>query len=292
MEKKNFAEAKSESRIQGLIDDLLSLFHTCNLKQVSITKLKEQLKELDDNNPYFYEIRSDYRENNKMVWRLAIIVLGSLFDYLLLLNAVVILCSISSLPIWLRYVIPPTFIIAEICVSYFTSLRKLEDSRRNSKKHTLLPYFLLFIIVGMSALVILYAMINFNTTDNGGSLLTYAIGTIVSQILFLAGSLMYHIVLIRHAVDIAEMFAYFGYLARRNSLVKKIEKLDKENQEKFGPEFIRDVRNLVENMESFIRLYPHSRVNFVSTMPSDLAIAVNKVMGRTVFQIEGTGIIK
>jgi len=292
MRNKNFVEAKSESRIQDLIDDLLSLFHTCNQKQVSIMKLKERLIEIDDCNQYFKEIRNDFRENNKMVWWMVMIVLGSLFDYLLLLNALAILCSITSLPGWVKYVIPPVFIIAEICVAYFTSLRKLDDSRRNAKRGSLLPYFLLFIIVGMSALVLLYSWINYDANENGGSLFIYTIGTTIWQVLFLAASLMFHIALIKEAECIAEMFAYFTYLAKRNRIMRKIEDMERANKNKFGPEFTRDARNLIDNVETFNRAYPNSQVNFVSTMPLDLIIAINRVMGRQVFIIENTGVAK
>ncbi len=149
-----------------------------------------------------------------------------------------------------------------------------------------------FILIGLSALVVLYSLINYEPAVNGNSIFWYAVGIILGQIFLLVGSIMYHIWLIRHAVEIAEMFGLGAYLLKWRNLTRKIEVLQKGNSDRYGPDFRHDTRNLVENMEAFKRDYPDSTANFDNTIPVDLATAINKVMGRRVVHIGGVGITK
>lgn len=272
----------AEQAIHRLIEGLLNLFTICKARNEELAKLKEQVQQLDDNNPDFHEMLEDRRENNKMTWRLIIIALSIAVDFFLLYHAMTILCEQFGLPGFLKFAVPAFLIIVEIGVSYFSFIQQ-RSGERGSWLSRNLQYFVLFILVGLSVLVIVYSIQGYNAAIDGISFSSFLTGTIVLQVALLISSVMLHIWLIKNSEAIAETFAYLQYKSDRKKLTNKIEKLEKENRKKYHPEFTKRTHHLVQNVESFKRHNPEANACFENTMPSELIRGINAVMGRNYF---------
>ncbi len=275
----------AEMTIHRLIESLFQIFTHGRTSNGEVIKLKEKKQMLDTNNPDYSEIIEDKRENMKMYWRLLIIFLSIGVDFLLSFQAMTILCDEFSLPEILKFIVPGFLIAVEIGISYFQILNQ-RTGEHSSWLVRNAQYLVLLILAGLTILVIVFSIQMYNTSSDGMSFLAYLVGTLLLQIALLIASMMLHLWLIRNAEAIAETLAYFHYKIDRNNLVRKINRLERKNKNKYMHPFTKDAYKLVQTIEHFKQEYPGSNIDFNKTMPANLATAINQVMGKNVFTIE------
>jgi hypothetical protein len=268
--------------IYRLIEALHDLLTFGKSKNEEIERLKKKRDNLDSANEEYANIIEDRRENMKMNWRIAIMFLSIVIDFALCYSAMIILCGLFNWPTILKFIVPAILIIAEIIVSYFQILHQRTGERagwlaRNAQ------YFVIMILVALSILVIAFTAQSYNPSLDG-NFFSFIIGTVLVQLVLLLSSISLHVWLIRHSEALAEAFAYLGFKNDRKQLTKRIEKLEKENKNKHTPRFVQDAQRLVQKVELFKRQFPGVPADFERVMSMDLIEAINRVMGRQVFQ--------
>lgn len=278
---KNYTQRKAESSIQRLIDELIDIFSSGKRQMELLAILKGELHDLDEQNPDFANLRLDFTHRGRIFWIIIILLIGWGFDYMLLYTAITILISITALPKYLQYLVPPLFILLEIGVSYLSRYRKF-DTFKQVKRYKWLPYFMLFILIGMSAMVITYALNNYDKAVDGDSMWSYALGTMTSQMFFLIGSIIFHVFIIRNSEEIAEMIAFLLFVLKRASLVRAIAAAELKMQNNVNA-FLLETRAVAEQIKDFVRDFPRAGTVFADSIPGDLQKAMDVVMGRKVF---------
>lgn len=284
MNQKRHTARIAEMVIHRLIESLFQLLTLGRTNNEEAVKLREKRQSLDDSNPDYAEIVDDRRENMKQYWRVLIIILSIGVDFLLSFQAMTILCDEFNLPEILKYLAPAFLIAVEIGISYFQILNQRTGERsswivRNAQ------YLVLLILLGLVILVIIFSIQTYNSSTDGISFLSFLVGTLLLQIALFVASLMLHLWLIRNAEAIAETLAYFHYKIDRNNLIRKSNNLDTKNKRRYLHVFAADAYRLVQKMENFKQEYPDATIDFAKTMPADLAIAINQVMGKEIFII-------
>jgi hypothetical protein len=281
MKSERLDATKAIRAIQNLVNDLLNLFLFCKSKNDELGKLRVKLDDIDKNNPEYYEILHDRRENTKMNFRFIVLLLSFFVDFFLLHEALIILCNQFGWCSFLKFIVPIILIIIEIAISYFSILNS-RDEARSSHLGRNLQYFVLPILVGFSLLAIFYHIQSYNVEIDAVSLLSFMSFHIIIQIVLLISSIMLHLWLIKHAEDIAETIAYIRYKYERGRIVSEIERIENVNTLRHYPQFTKLTHKYVKDTDAFDRKFPDMNMNFALAMPQDLIDGINNVMGRIV----------
>ena len=154
-----------------------------------------------------------------------------------------------------------------------------------------LQYFVIAILVALSYFAVKYTLEGYNPLIDGASFWNFLTSTFLIQFLLLVASIMLHVWLIRHAEEIAEMFAFFKYKSDRWALTKKIEQYEQESIKRYLPEFTQRTHKLAQSINTFKSDHPDVKVNFEEFMSNDLMNAMNTVMGRKVFAIGSENVV-
>lgn len=269
--------------IQKLIKELLKVFLFCKSKIQELSKLRNDLETLDKDNPEYREILKNQRENTKMIMLLVVLILSFFVDFLLLQEALIILCDQFGWSAYIKFIIPIFLIILEVAISYFAILEsRNEDEDNQSTIGRNLQYLLIPILVGFSLISLFYHLQSYNSEIDGASLLTYMSFNVIIQIGLLITSIMLHIWLIRNSEEIAEAISYFRYHSKRKKLSAEIDKLEKSNSEIHYPLFTTLAKKFVKKVDDFERRFPEMKMNFTKSMPQELIDGINQIMGRKV----------
>lgn len=272
----------AETNLRQLAETLVKLFERCKSRIIELSKSKEQTEQLDSQNPDYVQIYNDRRERNKMNWLVAVVPMCFGVDYLLSLQPLSILADEWGLSPILKILVPIFLIGSEIIISYFQIQRQRNGEAgpwlvRNTQ------YFVILLLVALSAIVVVYSVQAYSKDTNIVDFLYFIIGIIIFQTVLLLVSIMLHLWLIRHSENIAEAFAFLGYKNEKTKLSNKIKKIEGENSKIYLPEFATRVHSFIRNNETFKRQYPDIEINFSETLPIDLILAINKIMGRDYF---------
>lgn len=270
----------AEQSIIRQITKLVELIARGQMLQNNLLKKKEHLELHDRNNEKFAMIIEDVQESFKMTMRAILLILSFIIDFALLFDALSLLDSTIS-PI-ARVVIPLGLVFVEVIISYFTILQKSEDDNQ-SKLLAVLPYFVLFILVGLSISSIVYSVQNYNEQIDGMAFSWFLLSVVVKQGVLLIGSLLLHIFLIRHSAKITEAGAFFRYRKFRKSIVKDIDRFEAMIQNNVTPEMKMRVQAFAQEVEMFKRKYPHSNIQFEKMMSEELINMINIIMGKKIF---------
>jgi hypothetical protein len=279
MIKERYITSKSRLVIQSLVKELLDLFLLFKSRNDELIRLRSQLKTLDANNPEYFEILHDRRENNKMNFRFVILILSFLVDFFLLNTALEILCFQFGWPKFLKFVVPVVLIILEIGISYFSALQS-RDEGSSTKLWKKLQYLILPMLVGFSLLAIFYNAQGYNEEIDGISFISFMAFDVIIQAILLISSIMLHLWLIRNSEEIAEAIAYVRYRLARAKIVRAIEQIEKSNTSKYMPAFTRLTHEYVRKTGEFIKNYPEEYSDFSTAIPQELILGMNQVMGK------------
>ncbi len=271
--------------IQRFIESLYQTFLKYKAKSQGAEKLKTKLQTLDSNNREYKSIASDHRENMKMFWLMILAGLSIVVDFLATFESGRIISEMLRLAHFFMYCIPIVLVLLEIGISYF----QIEAKRKGEGGSWLArnaQYLVMIIVCGFILLTIVFSIESYSNDADKVSFLTFLTGTLLYQIALLIFSLMLHLWIIRHSEAIFEAISYCHYKIARSRIVRKIDKLENEKNDKGLPGFSGDTQKLMQMIETFRQENPEANVDFSKTMPAELLLTINQIMGRKCFVLE------
>jgi hypothetical protein len=281
MESLSYSAKKQYHFITKMIAKASDLYMRGNVQKQAGAKHTEKLIMLDKSNEEFKKLLGDFRENLRM-FLLIVSALGTIvIDYLLLYNVMTILCEQSHLHWLFKIMVPAMLIVMEITISYFSIVRQWNEEPDTWIDRSL-KYFVIVLLIVLSAVVILYDVRGYTPETDGSSFLSFIIDSCVTQILLLIASVIMHLWIVKDAEGIATSIAFFSYRAKRQRVVNKIADMEAAVQDTYGPALVQIVYRLVKAMEDFKRNYPGADVHFEKLIPLDLQLVINAIMGRAV----------
>lgn len=281
--KKNSARI-AELAIRRIIESLFKLLNAGRKILDKLAKTKERLDTLDKHNPDFFETIGDHRETMNFWLYLVLIIISFGIDYLLTYTATSILLDSFGGPEWLKIIIPAGLIIFELFISYI-QISQQHIGEESTWMIRAAPYVVIIILGALTLTTIAFSIHGYIAGADGTNFWQFIVGSVLVQLVLLTASVLFHCWMIRHAEILVDTLAYFRYKIERIELTSKISKLQKRHDEHVQ-EFAMQAYKLVEKVDQFKRDYPDSNIDFEKTMPVDLAVAINNIMGKTIFPIE------
>jgi hypothetical protein len=281
-----FSQAHEElNRINGGIQNLLSLLLNCKNVEDQAKTLAEKISRLDMANPEYCAVRHDRKEWVWMVFFMLLPVATVAIDYVLLLKSFSILYP-GMLGVF-KFIFCVLLVTVETGTSmYLISKASVEDFP--SRLTRWLPYVIIMVLISFSAVTIFYSVEGYDPQVDHESLTRHITGPILYQITLLVPSVLLHLILIRCSSEVHWYAAFCHYLVTRFSLVQKSKSTNVGPNNLHFKAFLLSVQKVVRRMNAFERTYPDVPADFGKNIPVDLAHAMGKVMGRPILQGSNT----
>ncbi len=241
---------------------------------VSKTKL---LQKFENSNVEYTEQLTDRREVMLAYWRILLIVLAGLIDFIISINAMTLITERFSLNTNWKYVVPFLLVLIETGIAYTCSIKQREGKSQQWVTQKL-PYAVLILLIGFTVLVILFELNAYNPETDGLNFFVFAITTIAVQLTLLSASVLMHIWIIQHSDDIAESISFLKFRFDHSSMRRAIDEQQKNNPQ-LEARFVSETQAFVRDFQSFKRYYPDDAHELLQTIPVALKIDMEHVMG-------------
>ncbi len=237
----------------------------------------KQLQKLTETNPEFTDQLGDHRETMLAYWRIVLLGLVMCVDLTICSQGMDIICQKIAISSNWKYIVAIGLGVLEIGIAY-TSIIKQREGANSTWVLKMLPYAVLLFLVGFSGITTLFEITGYNSQTDGLSFTMFVIVTVFVQLMLLLASVLLHLWIINHSVEIAESVGFLKFRRAQSSIRNDIDRL-KKSTITLDNEFLTETQKFARDFQSLKKYYPDEAHELLQTIPVSLRIDMENAMG-------------